>query len=344
MRRGALVASVCLAGLVGCNSTAHADEDSMSGALGSFNNGEAAAGAGGRREVSYSGSGAGGSDKGGGGNLSVPGGDWSPPPCWYAPKYSPGELKEKIDDSPFSVTGRDPDNGGQKQDTDLAIRDKYESRDYDNYNLDKQGEGRFWAAVPNPDEKDAAKAQSCTELPFWVENGEVPDVENAISPQILSRLAYARIRVPDTRVEMNPAGRQTVNLPTWVWLDEGRYRRLSVRASVDLGGGREIWARTTVEPEALRLDPGTDSARLHPGSGECNVEDDGSIGTEYVKGSGEKAPPCGVTYLRATRGAGSYSLRSTLTWTASWEGSGGAGAEDLPNGEFGGRQDVTVQE
>ncbi|MDF4250919.1 hypothetical protein [Streptomyces sp. WMMB303] len=253
-------------------------------------------------------------------------------------------MKEKIDDSPFSVTGRDPDNGGQKQDTDLAIREKYESGDYDNYNLDKEGEGQFWAAVPNPDEKDAAKAQSCTELPFWVENGEVPDVENAISPQILSKLAYARIRVPDTRVEMNPAGRQTVNLPTWVWLDEGRYRKLSVRASVDLGGGREIWARTTVVPEALRLDPGTDSARLHPGSGECGVEDDGSIGTRYVKGSGKKAPPCGVTYLQATRGGGSYTLRSTLTWSASWEGSGGAGAEDLPNGEFGGRQDVTVQE
>ncbi|SES38777.1 hypothetical protein SAMN05421870_1261, partial [Streptomyces qinglanensis] len=281
---------------------------------------------------------------GGGGNLSVPGGDWSPPPCWYAPRYSPEELKEKIDDSPFSVTGRDPDNGGQKQDTDLAIREKYESGDYDDYNLDKQGEGQFWAAVPNPDEKDAAKAQSCTELPFWVENGEVPDVENAISPQILSKLAYARIRVPDTRVEMNPAGRQTVNLPTWVWLDEGRYKRLSVRASVDLGAGREIWARTTVEPEALKLDPGTDSARLHPGSGECGVKDDGSIGTRYVKGSGKKAPPCGVTYLRASRGGGSYTLRSTLTWTASWEGSGGAGAQDLPSGEFGGQQDITVQE
>ncbi len=99
-----------------------------------------------------------------------------------------------------------------------------------------------------------------------------------------------------------------------------------------------------MEPEALKLDPGTEEARLHPGSGECGVKDDGSIGTRYVKGSGKKAPPCGVTYLRASRGGGSYTLRSTLTWRASWEGSGGAGVDDLPNGEFGGRQDVTVQE
>ncbi|MBO8184781.1 hypothetical protein JW592_04725 [Streptomyces sp. DW4-2] len=241
------------------------------------------------------------------------------------------------------MTGKAPNNGGRKQEVDTDIRHKYSKGDYKNFNLDKQGEGKFWAAVPNPAEKDAARRESCTRLPFWVKNGERPDVENAISPEILSKLAYAQVTVPGTRVKLNPDGEQTVNLPTWVWLDKGKYRPLSVRASVDLGGGEEIWARTTVEPDALKLSPGTENATLHPSSGECGIKGDGSIGSPYKKGSGKKAPPCGVTYLRATQGGSGYTLRSTLTWKASWEGSEGAGG-DLPTGEFGGEQDVTVQE
>ncbi|WP_307805287.1 hypothetical protein [Streptomyces spirodelae] len=249
-----------------------------------------------------------------------------------------------MDASPYSLTGRDPNNRYLKEEVDRDIRHLYSEGEYDNYNLDKQGEGKFWAAVPNPDEEDAAKRESCTRLPFWVKNGERPDVENAISPEILSKLAYARITVPETRVKLNPDGKQTVNLPTWVWLDKGRYKPLSVKASVDLGGGEEIWARTTVEPDSLRLSPGTENATLHPSSGECGIKDDGSIGSPYKKGSGKKAPPCGVTYRKATQGGGSYTLRSTLTWKAAWESSEGGGGNDLPNGEFGGEQDVTVQE
>ncbi|MFI8852078.1 hypothetical protein ACIGW3_18095 [Streptomyces sp. NPDC053499] len=337
-----LTAALCVAGVLGQTAAAHAGDKNSNSTLGTFKDGKAAAGAGGSRSVTYSGNGSSGSN-GGGGNLSVPSGDWAPPPCWYAPTYSPKELKEKVDASPYSLTGRDPNNRYLKEETDRDIRHLYSEGEYDNYNLDKQGEGKFWAAVPNPNEKDAAKRESCTRLPFWVKNGERPDVENAISPEILSKLAYAQVTVPGTRVKLNPDGEQTVNLPTWVWLDKGKYRPLSVRASVDLGGGEEIWARTTVEPDALKLSPGTENATLHPSSGECGIKGDGSIGSPYKKGSGKKAPPCGVTYLRATQGGSGYTLQSTLTWKASWEGSEGAGG-DLPTGEFGGEQDVTVQE
>ncbi|MBO8196476.1 hypothetical protein ITI46_33315, partial [Streptomyces oryzae] len=104
--------------------------------------------------VHYSGNGSGGS-KGGGGNLSVPGGDWSPPPCWYAPTYTPKQLKEKVDASPYSLTGQDPYNKYVKEETDRDIRHMYSEGEYKDYNLDKQGEGKFWAAVPNPGERDA---------------------------------------------------------------------------------------------------------------------------------------------------------------------------------------------
>ncbi|MEU5833408.1 hypothetical protein ABZ820_06940 [Streptomyces diacarni] len=343
------VTALCVCTVLGCATSAWANRGNPYGAgrvlqKGELDENSAGAAAGGSRRITYSGSGS-GDGSGGGGNLSVPAGsNWSPPPCWYAPTYSPKELKAKLEDSPFSVTGRSPNNGGNKQETDSAIWERYTEGKYEDFNLDKQGEGSFWAAVPNPNEPDAAKAQSCTELPFWVKNGEQPEVENAISPKILSALAYERIQVPDTEVELNPKDRQTVNLPTWVWLDKGTYRPLSVTASVDLGGGAKISATTTVKPESLALSAGTEDARLHPGSGECPVGEDGGIGSPYEKGSGKKTPPCGVTYLRATQDGGGYPLKATLTWDASWEGTGGAGDDELPDGRFGDTRNVTVQE
>ncbi|UNS97274.1 hypothetical protein MMF93_12735 [Streptomyces tubbatahanensis] len=253
-------------------------------------------------------------------------------------------MKKILEDSPYSLTGRQPDNGGQKQEIDTAIWDNYTDGDYKNFNLKKQGEGKFWAAVPNPDEPDAAKRESCTKLPFWVKNGERPEVENAISPQILSKLAYARITVPETEVELNPKNRQTVNLPTWVWLDKGRYKPLSVTASVDLGAGQSISATTTVKPGSLHLSPGTEEAVVHPESGECAANEDGGVGTLYTKGDAEKTPPCGVTYQRASHNGAAYPLRATLTWEASWKGSGGESDNALPDGEFSGARNVTVQE
>ncbi|WP_369200686.1 hypothetical protein [Streptomyces sp. PU-14G] len=345
MQRLTFISGLCVLSLLASAPLALARDDRRSSSNtfkkgGGFENGEAAAEAQGKRTVTYSG----GGDGSGGGNLSVPTGNWSPPPCWYAPTYTPKELKAKVDDSPYSLTGRQPNNGRLKQEVDQDIRHMYEDGDYKDFNLKKQGEGTFWAAVPNPDEPDAAKAQSCTRLPFWVKNGERPEVENAISPKILSKLAYARITVPETEVELNPKDRQTVNLPTWVWLDKGRYKPLSVTASVDLGAGQSISATTTVKPGSLHLSPGTEEAVVHPESGECAANEDGGVGSPYEKGSGKKSPPCGVTYQRATQNDAGYPLKATLTWEASWKGSGGESDNELPDGEFSGVQDVTVQE
>ncbi|MFG3256662.1 hypothetical protein [Streptomyces sp. NPDC048172] len=279
----------------------------------------------------------------GGGNLSVPAANWEPPPCWYAPKYSPKQLKKEVDASPYELTGRRPDNGRKKEDVDGSIRDKYTKGDYKNFNLKKQGDGMFWAAVPNPNEPDKAQAQSCTELPFWVKNGEQPDVPGAINTKILAALAYQAINVPDTKVELNPKNKQTVRLPTWTWLDKATFKPVSVTASVDLGGGKELSATTTVKPGALNLDPGTDDANLHPASGKCPADKNGTIGTPYTKGNAKKTPPCGLTYLRSTPKGETYTLQASVVWEAAWKGSDGT-SDTLPDGTFGNEQPVTVQE
>ena len=214
------------------------------------------------------------------------------------------------------------DNGRKKQEVDSSIRDKYTEGDYKNFNLKKQGDGMFWAAVPNPNEPDKAKAQSCTELPFWVKNGEQPDVPGAIDTKVLAALAYQAINVPDTEVELSPKNKQTVHLPTWAWLNKATFKPVSVTASVDLGGGQKLSATTTAKPGALSLDPGTQDADLHPASGKCPAKN-GTIGTPYTKGNTKKTPPCGLTYLRSTLKGESYALKASVIWQAAWKGSDG---------------------
>ncbi len=211
---------------------------------------------------------------------------------------------------------------------------------YKDYNLDKQGEGMFWAAVKNPKRKDDPEANSCDKQPFWVDEGEPPKEPLAVSPQVLAEYAYDELPVPDTEIKMAPTGKSTVNLPTWIWLDKAKFKKLSVTASLP---GTGLSATTTAEPVSLHIEPGTADAETYPASGECAINEDGSIGEPYAKGKAGKTPPCGVSYLRSTGENESYPLSATVTWKINWTSTNGGGG-DLPDGTFGTTQDVTVQE
>jgi len=50
-----------------------------------------------------------------------------------------------------------------------------------------------------------------------------------------------------------------------------------------------------------------------------------------------------VTYLRSS-GEGSYKPEATITWKIHWTGTGANGEQTLPDGTFGGDQNVAVQE
>ncbi|GAA3495679.1 hypothetical protein GCM10019016_027790 [Streptomyces prasinosporus] len=172
------------------------------------------------------------------------------------------------------------------------------------------------------------------------ENDDPPaDVPQAITPEVLAQLAYAEIRVPSTEVDLAPNGTTKVNLPTWAWLDAVDFQPVSVTASVPL---LRIEATTTAEPVSVRMDPGTPDAETYPASGVCEIQN-GRIGEPYEKGKANETPPCGVKYLRSS-GDDSYRLGATVTWEIHWTGTGVAGEQDLPDGTFGGEQDVVVQE
>ncbi|MFJ4564464.1 hypothetical protein ACIP4U_12225 [Streptomyces caelestis] len=256
---------------------------------------------------------------------------WTPPPCWYAPKYTPEQLRKYLEPT--------WEAGSTGYEWDAKQRDRYvNGHPYKDFNKDKTGKGYFWDSFVNKDFPPGW--DSCDEEIFWVDQGDPPpaNIENAVTPKVLAELAYAEIRVPSTKVTLAPAEATKVNLPTWSWLDAAEFKPVSVTASVPVLG---IQATATAEPVSLRIEPGTKDAVTYPASGVCDINN-GRIGEPYAKGKANQTPPCGVKYLRSS-GEGTYPLQATITWKIEWTGSGGAGG-DLPDGTFGATQDVVVQE
>ncbi|MFE0419105.1 hypothetical protein [Streptomyces tendae] len=260
--------------------------------------------------------------------------NWTPPACYYAPKYSPEQL-QKVKEPVWEAES----TGYQ---WDAAQRDRYvNGKPYKDFNKEKAGKGYWWDSYVTPGREGDPGALDCKEETFWVDTGDDPpaDIPQAITPEVLAQLAYAEIRVPTTEVELRPAEATKVNLPTWAWLDATDFKPVSVTASVPL---LEVEATTTATPVSVKIDPGTADAETYPASGVCEVAN-GRIGEPYAKGKADETPPCGVKYLRSS-GDGSYQLKATVTWKIHWTGTGVAGEQPLPDGDFGGEQDVVVQE
>ncbi|MFD0551107.1 hypothetical protein ACFQ0X_19365 [Streptomyces rectiviolaceus] len=263
------------------------------------------------------------------------------PACWYEPAFSPKEIQSVVKAwRTFGATA--PLVGGIGHVISEALDHRYkDGHPYKNYNLSKQGEGMFWASVVNPNREDDPEATSCDRQPFWVDKGQTPAEPMAASPEILAQYAYDELPVPGTEIKMAPSGRSTVNLPTWVWLDKGRFKKVSVSASLP---GTGLSATTTAEPESLRIEPGTADADVFPASGSCALaERGGGIGEPYARGKANRVPPCGVTYRRSPGANATYPLRATLTWKIHWTSTTGEGGT-LPSGSFGATQRVPVQE
>ncbi|MGC3000457.1 hypothetical protein ACPF8X_19370 [Streptomyces sp. G35A] len=260
--------------------------------------------------------------------------NWTPPACYYAPKYTPAQLQKYLE--PIW----EAESTGYQWDAEQ--RDRYvKGHPYKDFNKDKTGEGYWWDSYVTPGREGEPGALECDKPIFWVDKNDDPpaDIPQAITTEVLAQLAYAEIRVPSTEVNLAPQDTTKVNLPTWAWLDAAEFRPVSVTASVPVLG---IQATTTAEPVSVRIDPGTADAETYPASGVCEIQN-GRIGEPYAPGRADRTPPCGVTYLRSS-GDDSYRLAATVTWKIHWTGTGVAGEQPLPDGTFGAEQDVVVQE
>ncbi|WP_307840404.1 hypothetical protein [Streptomyces sp. G44] len=288
--------------------------------------------------------------KGGGkGNVVSSDITWNPPPCWYAPYLGAKDFKKEMSKELKDAMGA-PGMGGHAGQALSQLQRHYEddygwtdTPGYRDYNVEKDGKGMFWAAVENPDEPDVLKRSSCSDIPFWVDNGEAPppQYEEAIKPEMLAALAYQRMQLPETKVSLAPDGTTKVNLPTWAWLNKAVFDDVKATATVDVPGFH-IEATTTAAPKSLTLDPGTDDATMIPAGGECPIVD-GKIGEPYAKGESDETPPCGIVYNRSSEGA-TFPLRAALTWEISWTGTGQADPVGMPDGTIEVVQDIAVEE
>jgi hypothetical protein len=291
-----------------------------------------------------------GKSKGGSKPLGSVDVNWTPPPCWIGPVADPATFKQMILDAVKQTDVPGQANYALESMDELKrhYTDNYTwdggGKGYKDFNLDQQGKGMFWGPVVNPNSDSPDRFNCNGTLPFWVRAGDRPPAgtQNVITPEMLSKLAYAATQVPPVTMETNPKGVQTVNLPTWVWLTD-RYTTVSVRASVDLGGGQQIWAQTTATPASVRITPGTGNATLFPGSGDCPIGADGKVGEKYA-GDAKANPPCGVTYLAPTTNRPPFELNVTAKWDVSWVGSDGGAPRKLPEGVIDDPHDVVVQE
>ncbi|MFG1806243.1 hypothetical protein [Streptomyces sp. NPDC049040] len=258
-----------------------------------------------------------------------PTGNWSPPPCWYRPTYTPAQLKASSE----TVWGE------QSPSWEWISKQKAYYADgepYTDFNMENADKGYWWSGY-SPKENGGVKgANDCNDPPFWVDKGDPPPPghQNAVTADVLAQLAYRRILIPTGAAAVNPPGSQAVRIPTWVWLDPAVFHPVSVTAYVT---DYNVTATTTAEPVSIHIDPGTPYAQTFPASGDCT-----GIGTAYNPGD-EGNPPCGVVYLKDTDGA-SFQMTVTVTWKITWVGTGHPDPQGLPAGTFPHDQDVIVRE
>jgi hypothetical protein len=135
------------------------------------------------------------------------------------------------------------------------------------------------------------------------------------------QMALASLKVPVPAPDTAPprGDRGLVGLPEWVWLPRGSWHPVTARVSVG-----PVWARVTAKPVSISISPG---------GGQPGVSCPGP-GTAYdprLPASAQHTD-CSVTYLRSSlqQPRHQYQTSVTVTWTASWTGSGGAGGAINP--------------
>jgi len=283
--------------------------------------------------------------------ISASGADWTPPPCWIGPIGGPAEFKKMVEKQV-----KDTDDYPGQPNYAMEAMDEYRrhyaegytwnggGEGYKNYNLDQEGKGRFWGPFENDRSNSPDRFNCNSTLPMWVPNGQLPPAgtPNVITTDMLAKVAAAHTKVPGVEIATNPRGTQTVNLPTWVKLQEN-FAPVVVRATLDLGGGASLWAETRATTDGVHIDPGTPDAQVFPSGGDCPRAADGSVGADY-NGDPKATPPCGVTYQRSTQNRGPFQLNVTAVWNVTWTGSDGNGGTFNPPATITDPTPITVRE
>ncbi len=139
-----------------------------------------------------------------------------------------------------------------------------------------------------------------------------PTVVPALTPEDVARLARAQLGLPQPRVAASPAGDQLVNLPTWLWLEDG-WEVVAATASVP-----GVVVTATARPRSVSWSTGDGRTVTCAGPG-----------TRYEDRDDPRSPSpdCGHTYRRSSEGAPGerYRVAATVHWSVTWSGAGESG-------------------
>ncbi len=130
-------------------------------------------------------------------------------------------------------------------------------------------------------------------------------------------LAWAQddlaLPLPDVLTARPRAAGALVGLPEWFWVAPAQWH--PVTATVAAGGA---WAQVTARPSGLEVRPGDGGSRACPGPGAAY--------NPHQPAQAQHSA-CAWTYGQPSDGlpGNRYQVSVTVTWTASWQGSGGAG-------------------
>jgi hypothetical protein len=137
------------------------------------------------------------------------------------------------------------------------------------------------------------------------------------SPAQLAQQAYEQLAPPapvvDYRPRHHPGGPEAtlVGLKTFLWVAPASLQPARRRAAAGVN-----WAEVTATVTSVAFDPGDGSSPVVCPAG----------GTPYDPALpyAAQTADCWHTYTRPSA-AGPFPLRATVTWAATWTGSGGAG-------------------
>lgn len=235
--------------------------------------------------------------------------DWTPPLCWWEPKYTPQQFSDYINsfDQP----------GGYEYNI------YHDGHPYTNFNIGQNG--IWWQTFENWDANTSPKAidycgvdllgtSNPPDQPWtWAAAGQAPTGGGTLTGEDLGKLALQHLLVPPilpADVGLAPAaGQQVVNLSSWLWLDQNVFHPLSVTASLK-APMPPLQATATATPVSLAIDPGDANAQVFTSG--CTADNAGHIGQQWAGQASN--PTCGVLY----RSPGPHTITLKLVWNVTW--------------------------
>jgi hypothetical protein len=255
--------------------------------------------------------------------------NWSPPGCWFEPRFTPDQYQAYFREGMKGwSTGKEYVE---------PLREKLEAEQYN-----RGKDGLWWQITYNPYVSAQYALDHCAayaEPEQWVPTGDPAPPAGVPRPVDLKDIAYSRVRLPAPPVRLSPVrDNQTVNLPTYVRFAGALGRTYTTAEIVAPQYGIDVAATVVAVPTGIRIDAGTSYAE--PRS--CTYALTPGAGGEYRVDSSKD--DCNVTY----RKRGPYTLHAEITWKVTWTPSadpdGPAARPGLPDGWSGTDIPVAVKE